>query len=242
MSESITDWRAHFEQVYAGGAERYDRLVGYEDAHGVLASRIKRFADGRTNLVDIGAGTGRVTVPLCTAGKHVHAVDASPAMLRIAESRLRACAGQWTVSVADVRNLPVATDWADGAIAGWVYGHLTEWHPGSWEPELTAALAEMRRVVRPGGMEVVVDTLGTAVATPSAPSPALAEYHAYLEATGFQRKVLRTDYLFPSVEVAADLLGWFFDLGDWARQHNSPLVPEHTGWWERRTPPTASAP
>jgi hypothetical protein len=91
----------------------------------------------------------------------------------------------------------------------------------------------MDRVVKPGGIEVVVDTLGTAVEEPAAPNPALAEYHAHLEEIGFIPTVLRTDYRFGSVDESIELLDWFFGLGDWARNHNDPSVPEFTGWWQR---------
>lgn len=232
------DWKRHFAQIYENDADRYDRLIGYEDRQGDLAKRIEGFAAAVTTVVDIGAGTGRLTVPLCRQGNQVHGVDASSAMLTVAMQRLEPCDGDWKLSVGDVRRLPVDTDWADGAIAGWVLGHLTEWHPDAWKTELAAALDEMDRVVRPGGIEVVVDTLGTAVAQPGPPNDSLAAYHEYLQGIGFELTVLQTDYEFPSVEEAIDLLDWFFGLGRWARQHNSTIVPEYTGWWERRTSPT----
>ncbi len=61
----------------------------------------------------------------------------------------------------------------------------------------------------------------------------LGEYHERLESIGFERTVLRTDYRFASVEESVELLDWFFGLGDWARTHNNPLIPEFTGWWQR---------
>jgi hypothetical protein len=80
----------------------------------------------------------------------------------------------------------------------------------------------------------VVDTLGTAVEEPGPPTAALGAYHRELDARGFALSVLRTDYRFSSVDESIELLDWFFDLGDWARHHNNRLVPEFTGWWERR--------
>ena len=92
----------------------------------------------------------------------------------------------------------------------------------------------MDRVIKDGGLEVVIDTLGTAAPAPAAQTPGLAAYHQRLEEMGFERTVLRTDYRFASVAESVELLEWFFGLGVWGRHHNDALVPEFTGWWERR--------
>lgn len=230
----IEDWEAHFKRIYRSGADTYHRMVSAEDTHGELAAKIHNLASQATNIVDIGAGTGRLTIPLCVDGNRVHGVDISPDMLQAAARKLTDCTGTWALSVGDARSLPIDDDWADAAIAGWVYGHITEWYRESWEAELDQAIAEMDRVVKPGGIEVVVDTLGTAVNEPAAPTPGLAAYHRRLETIGFECTVLATDYRFASVDESVDLLEWFFGLGEWATTHNDPLVPEFTGWWERR--------
>lgn len=231
---AISDWEEHFKSIYDTEPDTYHRMVSAEDANGELAARLHDLSRGATRIVDIGAGTGRLTAPLCVAGVEVHAVDIAPAMLEVARTKLATCAGSWTTSVGDARRLPIADDWADAAIAGWVFGHLTEWYSDTWEEALGQAIAEMDRVVRPGGIEVVVDTLGTAATAPAPPTPALGRYHDALETMGFARTVLATDYEFSSINESIELLDWFFDLGDWARQHNNPVVPEFTGWWQRR--------
>jgi ubiquinone/menaquinone biosynthesis C-methylase UbiE len=230
----IDDWEKHFKEIYRAAPDTYHRMVSAEDANRELADRLRRLADQASKIVDIGAGTGRLTIPLCTDGNHVHGVDIAPAMLQVAAEKLAQCTGTWDLTVGDARDLPVDDDWADAAIAGWVYGHLTEWYPETWESELHRAIAEMDRVVQPGGVEVVIDTLGTAVIAPAAPTPGLADYHAALETMGFERSVLATDYRFESVEESVELLEWFFGLGQWAVAHDDPVVPEFTGWWERR--------
>jgi len=223
----------HFQQIYEHEAATYHRLVAAEDAHGELAGRLDKIAASSESIVDIGTGTGRLAIPLCQAGKQVHGVDPARAMLDVAASKLDGCPGQWALSIGDARALPVDDGWADTAIAGWVFGHFTEWWPKSWEAELDQAIGEMDRIVKPGGLEVVIDTLGTAVDEAAAPTPRLADYHARLEQIGFERTVLRTDYRFASVAESVELLDWFFGLGEWATHHDDALVPEFTGWWER---------
>ena len=223
----------HFQNIYANEADTYHRLVAAEDTHGELAAHIDKVTADASTIVDIGTGTGRLAIPLCRAGKRVHGVDTAKAMLDVAASKLDGCEGQWALSVGDARDLPIAGGWADVAVAGWVYGHFTEFWPDTWEADLTTAIGEMDRVVKPGGSQVVIDTLGTAVTEPAAPTIKLAEYHEHLEAVGFERTVLQTDYRFASVEESIELLDWFVGLGDWAKEHNDALVPEFTGWWQR---------
>jgi ubiquinone/menaquinone biosynthesis C-methylase UbiE len=223
----------HFQRIYANEADTYHRLVAAEDARGELAEQIEKVAADAATIVDIGTGTGRLAIAMCRAGNRVHGVDTAKAMLDVAASKLDGCPGQWALSVGDARDLPIADDWADAAVAGWVYGHFTEFWPDTWEADLDRAIAEMDRVVKPGGAQVVIDTLGTAADQPTAPTPQLGDYHRRLEMMGFVRTVLRTDYQFASVDESIELLDWFFGLGEWARQHNDALVPEFTGWWQR---------
>ncbi|MCP3993802.1 MAG: class I SAM-dependent methyltransferase [bacterium] len=223
----------HFQSIYDNEADTYHRLIAAEDTYGELAAKIEEIAARSNTIVDIGTGTGRLALQLSQPGKRIHGIDIAQAMLDVAAAKLEDTEGQWVLSQGDARDLPVADDWADAAVAGWIFGHFTEFGRETWERDLDTAIAEMRRVVKSGGIEVVVDTLGTAVTEPAAPAPLLDEYHRRLETLGFERSVLRTDYRFASVEESIELLDWFFGLGDWARDHNSPVVPEFTGWWQR---------
>jgi ubiquinone/menaquinone biosynthesis C-methylase UbiE len=223
----------NFQHIYANEADTYHRLVAAEDAHGELAAQLEKIAADAATIVDIGTGTGRLAIPLCRAGNRVHGVDTAKAMLDVAASKLNGCPGQWALSVGDARDLPIADGWADAAVAGWVYGHFTEFWPDTWETDLDRAIGEMDRVVKPGGTEVVIDTLGTAADAPAAPTLTLGDYQRRLESIGFERTVLSTDYQFASVDESIELLDWFFGLGEWAQRHNNALVPEFTGWWQR---------
>ncbi len=224
----------HFQRIYATEADRYHRLINAEDAFGELERRVADIAAAGSRFVDVGTGTGRLALQLCQAGKRVHGVDIAADMLRVAGEKLSDTPGDWMLSRADARQLPVADNWADAALAGWVFGHFTEFNPDGWRDDLRAALSEMDRVVRPGGTQVIIDTLGTATAQPGAPTAALADYHELVEEMGFDCTVLQTNYRFASVAESVELLEWFFGLGDWARRHDDPEVPEFTGWWELR--------
>ena len=216
----------HFERIYRERADDYDRLVGAEDAEGRLLPAIERAAPRLGRVLEVGAGTGRITRQLVARGADVLAVERSLSMLRVARRHLPRTA----LVAADAAALPVASGWADAAIAGWVFGHQRSWNPDGWRASIGQCLDEMARALAPGGVSVVIETLGTGVETPS-PSSGLAEYHAWLEAErGFERMLLRTDYLFASADEAAALCGFFFRD---AALVTGARVPECTGLWWR---------
>src|SRR5690606_23118026 len=113
-------------------------------------------------VVEFGAGTGRLTRLLAPHVASIAAHDASAHMLGVAERHLRADGvANWTLEVADNKRLPVADGSADVAIAGWSFGHAVGWFPDSWREEIGAAVDEMCRVLRAGGVAVILETMTT---------------------------------------------------------------------------------
>ena len=90
---------------------------------------------------DIGAGTGFMAAGLAPVVKAVHAVDGSVAMLAVARRNLSAFANvtNWE---AEGRALPFSDASLDAVFAN-MYLHRC--------PDPGAAIAEMVRVLRPGG-------------------------------------------------------------------------------------------
>lgn len=226
-------------EIYARHAAEYDELVRAEDCDGNLIPAIEEVhpLDG-ASVLEVGIGTARIGRAIAARVGQLVGIDRSPAMLEVARKNLKAVsdAAPWELMCADARQLPVATASADVAIAGWVFGHFREWMPEGWQRELTAALGEMRRAVRPGGALIILETLGSGQREAAPPTPGLAEYYAWLEAAGFARVTLRTDYLFPSVEEAARVTGFFFGaaFAERVRREGWTRIPEHTGlWWLR---------
>ena len=226
-----------FEEIYAAHADTYDALVEREDYQGHLLPALDGIARLRgARVVELGAGTGRLTRLIAPVAKELHAYDASAHMLGVARQRLEATGlTNWKLGVADNKLLPAEDGAADIAIAGWSLGHAVAWFPGSWRLEIGAALDEMRRVLRPGGIAITLETMTTGSETAAPPTAGLAEYYRWLESErGFTGISIRTDYRFASVEEADRLVRFFFgdELADRVRRAGRIVLPESTGiWW-----------
>ena len=223
------------KDIYARQADRYDELVAREDYQHNLMAAINRLRPvAGLDVVELGAGTGRLTCLLTPVAKSVRAFDASPVMLAAAAAKLhRSQARNWQVRLADHLHLPVASATADLALAGWSLCYAALDHPDRWRETLSQALGEMRRVLRPGGTCLIIESLGTGFETPHPPE-VLKDYLGYLTELGLQSEWIRTDYKFESVAEAARLMRFFFgdELAEQAVREQWQIVPECTGlWW-----------
>jgi ubiquinone/menaquinone biosynthesis C-methylase UbiE len=122
-------------------------LDAAENTPGAAALRthsydLLRLPPGGT-VVDVGCGTGRAVADLAGLGAHAIGVDLDPAMLAAARDRFPGL----DLREADAADLPLDDGQAHGYRADKVYHVL---------PEPSAALAEARRVLAPGGRIVLV--------------------------------------------------------------------------------------
>lgn len=98
-------------------------------------------------ILDVGCGTGRVGRELLRAGAgSVVGLDFVPTMLERARSGPALGGAGWVAGEASL--LPFPTGAFDGAVCALMLGHLADPLP---------ALAELARVVRPGGWLIVSD-------------------------------------------------------------------------------------
>jgi ubiquinone/menaquinone biosynthesis C-methylase UbiE len=226
-----------FKTIYAQHAESYDRLVAREDYQGSLLRTISQIRPlAGIDVVELGAGTGRFTRMLAPYIASIRAFDASQHMLDVAATTLeRGGWNNWRLGVADSRALPVGDATADLTLAGWTFGHMTEWFPETWREEIGRAIGEMRRALRPGGTAIIVETLGTGRETPRPPVERLAVYYTMLEREyGFAATWIRTDYRFESSAEADELTSFFFGAPapTIPADDGRVIVPECTGvWW-----------
>jgi SAM-dependent methyltransferase len=124
---------------FTRGAGAYDRR------HGALidADAVQRLVDAArlsrdAMVLDVGAGTGRVAIPLAATGRRVVALDPAPAMLQ----QLTAKAGGALPVVGEGSKLPFPDGQFDAVVFARVLYLMTDWRD---------VLLEAIRVLKTGG-------------------------------------------------------------------------------------------
>lgn len=125
-----------FAQAYETGTEA-NLLNGYYARPAVLD--LAGDVAGR-RVLDAGCGTGPLFASLRDRGAHVTGFDSSAGMLELARRRLGPDAALHLADLGDP--LPFPDGAFDDVVASLVLHYLEDW---------TAPLAELRRVLRPGG-------------------------------------------------------------------------------------------
>jgi ubiquinone/menaquinone biosynthesis C-methylase UbiE len=122
---------------------------GLIDTEEPLVARLTRdLPPGRA--LDVACGTGRHAARLAAAGHETVGIDATPAMLDVARTRVPGA----EFREADFTDLPFDDATFDLAICALALAHL---------PDPSPAIAEIARVVRPGGRVVLTDAHPTFV-------------------------------------------------------------------------------
>lgn len=153
--------RAHDERpVPAAAADWDERVDDWETAVDTpvfrrICERVYMLAEAQPEdiVVDLGAGTGLLALRLAPSVQEVVAVDASPAMLeRLCAHAASSGLDNVRPVVADLRSLPLDDASVTLAVSNYAFHHLD-----GCGKEL--ALAELRRVLAPGGRLVICDMM-----------------------------------------------------------------------------------
>jgi ubiquinone/menaquinone biosynthesis C-methylase UbiE len=110
--------------------------------------------DGQNPILDVGTGTAQIPIELCrqAATARVVALDMAQEMLRVAEENVRRASleGRLRLEQADAKALAFAEHTFAAVISNSIVHHI---------PEPKRVLAEMLRVVKPGGTLFIRDLL-----------------------------------------------------------------------------------
>jgi len=222
------------KKVYQDEGDRYQQLIAREDYKGNLLPTLEKIINLKgLDVLDLGAGTGRLTGLLAPIVNSVQAMDLSHHMLTVAADLLKESGYKnWNVYAADHRFIPRVSNCSDLIVSGWSFCYLVVWAESNWEDNLKLGLNESKRLLRDGGSIIIVETLGTGNTEPIIIDE-LAQYLEYLEKEGFQRTCIRTDYQFEDQEEAQDLVEFFFgiEMLENISLDDKPILPECTGIW-----------
>jgi ubiquinone/menaquinone biosynthesis C-methylase UbiE len=221
------------DHVYNRQAHLYDQMITRQPS--LLPALLGIRPLEGLDMVDTGAGTGRLAAVLAPFAHTLAVFDRSEAMLHLTRQKLAPLLSteKLRCSTADHRSLPVGDSSADLITAGWSVCYLASSNHADWQTALERTLAEFRRILRPGGTIVILETMGTGTDGPQAPGFLTSYYHELENTYGFTFSLLPMDYTFHSVEEAVELTGFFFGeaLSRQVRAKGVPVVPEWAGMW-----------
>ena len=223
------------EEIYRIKTEKYEELISKEDYLGNIRQTLFEICSFENcDVIDIGAGTGRLTCMVAPLVKSIAAFDLSQSMLDIIAKKLKMEGlTNWTIEVADHRSLPSKNNSADIIMAGWSISYLGENIVPNWQENIQLILGEMKRVIRKNGFLIIFETYGTGKNILDPPE-SLIQYYNLLTKFGFNHKVIETDYKFNSFAEAQDLTKFFFGdkLSFKTVDNKAIILPEFTGvWW-----------
>lgn len=126
--------RRRFDQFHAGIYER-------------IAADLRRSAPGPQAL-DVGCGSGSQALCLINEGFEVVALDLSIEAVNVTRLVVKEAVGRSKVLNADAESLPLPDKSVDACVCGMLLHHFGD---------LSPIAAELRRIVRPGGVVMAID-------------------------------------------------------------------------------------
>jgi ubiquinone/menaquinone biosynthesis C-methylase UbiE len=141
--------RRDTETFFSDVADEWDRVRGELFGETSDLQLLPALLDPAVAVGDLGCGSGRLAATIAPYAHSVVAVDSSPEMLEVARARL-AGFGNVEIKQGRIEELPLASSSLDLALVVHLLHHVED---------PSAALAEVARVLRPGGRLVVADVL-----------------------------------------------------------------------------------
>jgi ArsR family transcriptional regulator len=145
----LAERRTTSQEFFSSSAGQWDRLRDELFGDRFQLAAFAALADAEWTVGDLGCGTGEMSAALAPFVGRVVAVDASAAMLQAARKRLHEF-DNIDLRRGELEALPIDSERLDAATLMLVLHHV---------PEPARALAEVARVLKPGGRVIVADML-----------------------------------------------------------------------------------
>ena len=149
LQAALAERRTKSQEFFSSSAGQWDRVRDDLFGDRFHLAALAAFAQADWTVGDLGCGTGQVTAALAPFVSRVVAVDASAAMLQAARKRLQDL-DNIDLRRGDLEALPIDDGRLDAGTLMMVLHHV---------PEPARALAEVARVLKPGGRLILVDML-----------------------------------------------------------------------------------
>jgi ubiquinone/menaquinone biosynthesis C-methylase UbiE/DNA-binding transcriptional ArsR family regulator len=147
LQAALAGRRTKSQEFFSSSAGQWDRVRDELFGDRFHLAALAAFAQGDWTVGDLGCGTGQTSAAIAPFVAHVIAVDASAAMLQAAKKRLQGI-DNIELRRGELEALPIDEARLDAATLMLVLHHM---------PEPERALAEVARVLKPGGRAIVVD-------------------------------------------------------------------------------------
>jgi len=147
MRKSVSEETERLKRVWEKEAPTYDRRMGFFER--VLFGDGRQWVCSRASgqVLEVAVGTGR-NFPFYAEGVRLTGIDLSPAMLEIARKRADELGVDADLREGDAQQLPFADASFDTVVCTLSLCNI---------PDDRRAIAEMKRVLRPGGRLLLLD-------------------------------------------------------------------------------------
>jgi ubiquinone/menaquinone biosynthesis C-methylase UbiE/DNA-binding transcriptional ArsR family regulator len=149
LQAALAARRTTSQEFFSSSAGQWDRLRDELFGDRFQLAAFAALADATWTVGDLGCGTGQISAALAPFVAHIVAVDASAPMLQAAKRRLQPFTNV-DLRRGELEALPIDDERLDAATLMLVLHHV---------PDPARALAEVSRVLKPGGRVIIADML-----------------------------------------------------------------------------------
>lgn len=204
----------HLMEIYWNKTEMYEWFSSCEDVNNIIKYISKNVDLENKTILDLGAGTGRLSIPLSKRAKFVYALDKSKPMLKILRRKIKAKKIKNIKPIESGFNkIPLPKESIDVVTSLWSFPV----HSNNWERDLR----EVKRILRMDGKTVLIDThysgeyhrINKKVHEPDF-FPSMEkfnrDFHKWMELNKFKHKIITILIDFGSKRNVEKLCGPFF--------------------------------